>query len=187
MLPIYGALTVIPMLLFKRKAVMREPVRMLVKALAGTLRSSSFLGVFVIIFQCTLCSCLRAYVPLTHSPAFNCGKYNLYNLLTSLRSSPSPSLLATLARFVPQKLVDVLIQKPSFWLGGALSGLSLFVEEAHRREELAMYVLPRGLEGAWGVLRDRGLVRGMGSAGDVLVSGSAFVLAWWRADWIVCS
>ncbi|TCD68617.1 hypothetical protein EIP91_010272 [Steccherinum ochraceum] len=167
MLPIYGALTVIPMLLFKRKAVMREPVRMLVKALAGTVRSSSFLGVFVVLFQ-----------------SFNCGKYNLYNLLTSFRSSPTPSLLSTLARFIPQKLVDVLIQKPSFWLGGALSGLSLFVEEAHRREELAMYVLPRGLEGAWGVLRDRGLVRGMGSAGDVLLTsiGMGMVMSIYQND-----
>ncbi|KAH8092537.1 hypothetical protein BXZ70DRAFT_898184 [Cristinia sonorae] len=167
MIPIYGALHLIPMLLFKRKAVFNQPLKMLLRGLLGTLRSSSFLGVFVVIFQ-----------------AYNCSKYNLHTALTALRSSQTPSLLATLARFVPQTLVDVLIQKPSWWLGGALCGLSLFVEEKHRREELAMYVLPKGLEGAWGVLRDRGLIFGMGNMGDVVLTslGMGMVMSIYQND-----
>lgn len=52
MVPIYGALHLIPMLLFKRKVVMKDPATMLLRAALGTARSSAFLGVFVVIYQC---------------------------------------------------------------------------------------------------------------------------------------
>lgn len=52
MFPIYGALHVIPMLLFRRKRVWKEPLRMLLRAGLGTARSSAFLAVFVLIYQC---------------------------------------------------------------------------------------------------------------------------------------
>jgi len=39
------------MLLFKRRQVFKEPLRMLLRAFLGTSRSSTFLGVFVIIYQ----------------------------------------------------------------------------------------------------------------------------------------
>jgi hypothetical protein len=51
MLPVYGALHFIPMILFKRKLFMKKPAEMLLKAGWGTTRSSAFLGVFVIIYQ----------------------------------------------------------------------------------------------------------------------------------------
>jgi hypothetical protein len=51
MFPIYGALHVVPMILFKWKTFFDHPVRMLVKAMGGTMRSSAFLGVFVVIYQ----------------------------------------------------------------------------------------------------------------------------------------
>lgn len=51
MLPIYGALHFIPAVLFKRKAFMNDPGKMLVRAGLGTTRSSAFLGVFVVIYQ----------------------------------------------------------------------------------------------------------------------------------------
>jgi hypothetical protein len=51
MLPVYGALHFIPMILFKRKLFMKHPKEMLLKAGWGTTRSSAFLGVFVIIYQ----------------------------------------------------------------------------------------------------------------------------------------
>ena len=54
MLPVYGALHVIPPILFKTKAFRRDPQSMLVKAALGTARSSTFLSVFVVIYQCTL-------------------------------------------------------------------------------------------------------------------------------------
>jgi hypothetical protein len=50
-LPIYGALHVVPMLLFKRKAVVRSPAPMILRAGWGTMRSAAFLGVFVAIYQ----------------------------------------------------------------------------------------------------------------------------------------
>lgn len=52
MLPIYGALHVIPMLLFRRQRVLKDPLHMLLRASWGTARSSAFLGVFVFIYQC---------------------------------------------------------------------------------------------------------------------------------------
>ncbi len=66
-------------------------------------------------------------------------------------------------------MVDFLLSKPSFWIGGLLSGLSLFLEEKRRRPELAMYVLPKGLESAWVMARGKGLVFGFGQYGDILV------------------
>ena len=58
MFPIYGALHLIPMVLFKRNTVMKDPAHMLVRAGWGTARSSAFLGVFVVIYQCEFC-CLH--------------------------------------------------------------------------------------------------------------------------------
>ena len=59
-LPIYGALHFIPMLLFKRRVVWREPARMLVRAGVGTLRSSTFFGLCVVIYQCAYVFCAGA-------------------------------------------------------------------------------------------------------------------------------
>lgn len=49
-----------------------------------------------------------------------------------------------------------LVSRTSFWLLGFCTGLALFVEEERRRAELAMYVLPKGLESAWSMMRNRG-------------------------------
>ncbi len=56
--------------------------------------------------------------------------------------------------------MELLISKYSLWLGGFLAGLSLFVEEQRRRGELAMYVLPKGLESLYKILRGKGLLPG---------------------------
>ena len=93
----------------------------------------------------------------------------MWAYLTALRSPEARSLLATIVKQLPQPMVDFLISKPSFWLGGLLTGLSLFVEEKRRRAELAMYVLPKGLESAWVMARGKGLVFGTGRYGNVLV------------------
>ena len=66
----------------------------------------------------------------------------------------------------------------SFWLLGVASGLSLFVEEKRRRGELAMYVLPKGLESIWVMARGKVLVFGTGKWGDVILAalGMAMVM-----------
>jgi len=51
MLPIYGALHFVPAVLFKRKAFVQDPRKVLIKASLGSVRSSAFLGVFVVIYQ----------------------------------------------------------------------------------------------------------------------------------------
>ncbi|KAI0080505.1 hypothetical protein K474DRAFT_1657632 [Panus rudis PR-1116 ss-1] len=179
-LPVYAALHFIPMILFKRGVVMKYPTRMFMKAALGALRSSSFLGVFVVIYQ-----------------SFFCWKHNTYLTLSRLRSGslPSPTsqfpglpslpyLLSLVARRLPQSFVDLFISKFSFWFGGLLTGFSLFVEEKRRREELAMYVLPKALESAWVMARGKGLVFGMGEWGDVILTavGMGMVMNTYQND-----
>ena len=94
--------------------------------------------------------------------ASHCAKHNLHAALTGVSNS-SPFKLS-------QNLVDSLIRKTSFWYGGFLSGLSLLIEDRRRRGELAMYVLPKGLESAWIAARGRGFLPRTGNYGDALVS-----------------
>ena len=70
--------------------------------------------------------------------------------------------------------MDLLISKGSFFFGGLLTGISLFVEEKRRRAELAMYVLPKGLESAWIMARGKGYVFKTGNYGESLVGTVAF-------------
>ena len=90
-------------------------------------------------------------------------KHNLHACLTS---SDAPIRL-------PRQVVDLLISKGSFWLGGVLSGFSLLVEARHRRPELAMYVLPKALESVWKMARGRGFVSGPAKYGEGIVGDSA--------------
>ncbi|TFK46974.1 hypothetical protein OE88DRAFT_1637361 [Heliocybe sulcata] len=156
MFPIYGALHFIPMILFKRNAFMKDPKYMLLRAGWGTTRSSAFLGAFVLIYQ-----------------VYFCWKHWMYSLLSS--RDPLP---------IPRWLVNVLISKPSFWLGGLFAGLSLFVEEKRRRGELAMYVLPKGLQSAWVMARGKGLVFRTGKFGEPLLTaiGMGMVMSIYQND-----
>ncbi|KAF8914372.1 hypothetical protein CPB84DRAFT_1811697 [Gymnopilus junonius] len=168
MLPIYGALHFIPAVLFKRKAFMQDPGKMLLRATVGSMRSSAFLGVFVIIYQTIFCY-----------------KHKLHKVLTLLRTGAIPTNLLT-APFanIPQWVVDLLASKFSFWLPGLAAGLSLFVEEKRRRPELAMYVLPKGLESAWVMARGKGWVFKTGKWGDTLLTalGMAMVMSTYQND-----
>jgi hypothetical protein len=71
---------------------------------------------------------------------------------------------------IPAWLINAIVSKPTFWLSGLLSGLSVLIEAKHRRGELAMYVLPKGLESAWAAARGKGLVFRTGKHGNALVS-----------------
>jgi hypothetical protein len=51
MLPIYGALHFVPPILFKWKNFLKDPGAVIVRAGLGSIRSSAFLGVFVVIYQ----------------------------------------------------------------------------------------------------------------------------------------
>jgi hypothetical protein len=73
---------------------------------------------------------------------------------------------------LPTKVLNLLISKGSFTVLGFLAGLSLFVEDPRRRAELAMYVLPKGLESAWTAARGKGYVMRTGKPGEALVGNS---------------
>ena len=102
--------------------------------------------------------------------AFFCAKHNLYENLVLAKAPGARSFLSIIARRLPPGWAEILVSKQSFFLGGLLSGLSLFVEEKRRREELAMYVLPKGLESAWVMARGKGWVFGLGQYGDALLT-----------------
>jgi hypothetical protein len=165
MFPVYGALHVIPALLFKWAQVRKAPAGVLLKALKGTCRSSTFLGIFVVIYQSESPFCLRVrwHQTLTCGyPAALCLKTNGH---MALRPGMDKSA-------IKRWLAALLISKPSFWLLGFLSGLALLIEEPRRRAELTMYVLPKALESAWAVARGRGLVRGGGKVGQAALAGA---------------
>lgn len=115
MLPIYGALHFIPPVLFKWPAFRRDPAKVFVRASLGSVRSSAFLGVFVILFQSPLCY-----------------KHHLYALLTGEKPSSFPRLIAVLRKIIPTWLVHALVSKYANWALGFLSGMALFVEEQRR-------------------------------------------------------
>ncbi|KAJ9123945.1 hypothetical protein QFC22_000736 [Naganishia vaughanmartiniae] len=127
MLPVYSALHFIPMLVLRRKSFVKNPLKMLGKAFVGTFRSSSFLAVFILIYQGLLC----------------------------LRTQ---TLEGNTVGALPEKMQALLKRKENFWLIGFATCFSLFAEEKKRRAELAMYVLPRGLEAAWSSARKRAWV-----------------------------
>ncbi|KAI0337970.1 hypothetical protein BDW22DRAFT_1363556 [Trametopsis cervina] len=167
MVPIYGALHLIPMLLFKWKTVLQDPAKMFLRAGWGTARSSAFLGIFVIIYQ-----------------SYFCFKNNVWLYLAALRSPAAHGILARFAKGLPQAIPDAISSKSSYWLGGLLSGMSLFVEEARRRPELAMYVLPKGMESAWVAARGKRLVPRTGQYGEALLSaiGMGMVMGIYQND-----
>ncbi|KAG6328872.1 hypothetical protein ID866_10217 [Astraeus odoratus] len=143
--PIYGALHFLPMLLFKRRAFVSNPISMLGRAGWGTIRSAAFLASFVASFQ-----------------SWVCLKHYLYDVLSAQKGLR-----------IPQSLVDFLVSKYSYALGGFFGALSLFVEERRRRGELAMYVLPKALESAWLTARGKGWVFRTGAAGEALLTAMA--------------
>jgi hypothetical protein len=182
MLPIYGALHFVPAVLFKWKVFTQDPGKVLVKAGLGSLRSSAFLGVFVVIYQSKSISLLLLFGKtnsLSFSLAMFCCKHNLHKLLTNLRSGAlQTNFLTSSFKHLPQWVIDLLISKMSFWVPGLASGIALFVEEKRRRGELAMYVLPKGLESIWLTARGKGLVFRTGKWGDVILMalGMAMVM-----------
>ncbi|KAJ7847750.1 hypothetical protein B0H14DRAFT_2769574 [Mycena olivaceomarginata] len=147
MLPIYSALHFLPPILLRWRQFRADPGRVLVRSGLGSVRSSAFLGVFVIIYQ-----------------GANCFKHQTYE-----RIMASPFW----RKLLPAPLVDLLISKGSFWVPGFLAGLALLIEEERRRAELAMYVLPKSLESAWVAARGRGLVFRTGNWGESALTGLA--------------
>ncbi|KAG8893096.1 hypothetical protein FRC00_011041 [Tulasnella sp. 408] len=119
LLPVYGALYLIPAILFKRKALFKQPLHSALRIIIGTVRSSTFIGVFVAGF-------------------------------CALRHLNSPNLPPKYRELGKRLAGSQLF----WWFFSSLSGLSLLVEDKHRREELAMYVLPKAGESAWITFRE---------------------------------
>lgn len=113
-----------------RRSTPYSPVKVFSRSLFGSVRSSSFLGVFVIIFQTIFCAA-----------------HSLHD-----RISASPYLVAR----TPKWFMDFLAGSTLHWIAGFLTCGSLFVDHARRRAELAAYVLPKGMESMWSVARKRG-------------------------------
>ncbi|TRM67404.1 hypothetical protein BD626DRAFT_395126 [Schizophyllum amplum] len=160
-MPVYTALHFIPMVLFKRKSFMKDPSRMLGRASIGTLRSSAFLGAFVVIYQ-----------------SIFCWKHQMHAAFARLPQN------ALLRRAIPQWLIQLLVSRASYALTGFATGLALFVEERRRRGELAMYVLPKALESAWMMARGKGWAPKTRGVGDVMLTaaGMGMVMSAYQND-----
>ncbi|KAF9014766.1 hypothetical protein BDZ89DRAFT_962571 [Hymenopellis radicata] len=160
MLPVYGALHFLPPILFRTTAFMRNPTRMLLKALMGTAKSCTFLGVYVVIYQASICA-----------------RSNFHEFFSTL---PVTSWM-----HLPQWLVDFLfVSRASYWIPGVATGLSMFAEEKKRRAELAMYVLPKALESLWNITTGKvGGIRA-GKPGEALLTalGMAMVMSTYQND-----
>ena len=70
---------------------------------------------------------------------------------------------------IPQIILAFFGSKYSYAVGG-LGALSILLEEKRRRGELAMYVLPKGLESAWLTARGKGWLFRTGEFGEMIVS-----------------
>ncbi|KAJ6608213.1 hypothetical protein B0H10DRAFT_2068601 [Mycena sp. CBHHK59/15] len=150
MLPIYSALHFVPTILLRWRMFCDSPRSVLARAAVRSLRSSFFIGVFTTIFLAGICIKNRLYDGLIASPAL---------------------VFALLRKVLPPRAVDFLVSKASFWLLGIFSGLSILVEDPRRRAELAMYVLPKGLQTVWVAARGRGLVFRTGNWGEGALMG----------------
>jgi hypothetical protein len=169
-LPLYGALHFVPILLFKREAVVRSPKAMALRVGWGTLRSASFLGTMCAICQGKAAPASRK-LTLTcadRRQGYFCAAQNSHRALVG-------------RKHIPAWLLAALVSKASFWFGGFLAAISVIIEAKHRRGELVMYVLPKGLESAWIAARGKGLVFRTGKYGNALVSVSLYSMLWARA------
>lgn len=139
----------VPAIFLRMGAFRKDPTRVFLRSLFGSVRSSSFLGVFVIIFQTVFCAC--------------------HSLADRIQSD------AWLKTAVPAWLQKLLISQQMHWGAGFLTCLSLFVEHQRRRTELAMYVLPKGMESAWSVARQRAWLPFV-PGGDLLLTSAGMSL-----------
>lgn len=123
----------------------------------------------------------------------NCFKNQSHEFLSTLTPS---SPLYPFVQKIPKSIIDSLVSKYSFFVPGLFSGLALFVEEVsytikwlyvidksfslckkRRRPELAMYVLPKGLESLWIVATGKvGLKRWRGGESLLTAIGMAMVM-----------
>jgi hypothetical protein len=63
----------------------------------------------------------------------------------------------------------MLVSHGSYWFQGLIAGLSLFVEDKRRREEVLMYVMARSMESSWVLAREKGWAPKTGNMGDTWV------------------
>ncbi|KAL1930409.1 hypothetical protein VTP01DRAFT_10571 [Rhizomucor pusillus] len=85
MLPVYGTLHFVPMLLLRSKTVAKNPVKMMSRTALATLKSCAFLALFVTIYQYQIC--MHRKVVGTGITSFN-SKY-LYGLFGFVCSASS--------------------------------------------------------------------------------------------------
>ncbi|BGP53411.1 hypothetical protein JCM8202v2_000970 [Rhodotorula sphaerocarpa] len=82
---------------------------------------------------------------------------------------------ALVAARVPSWLLAIAQHRIYYWFCGFSTCLALFIEDPKRRRELAMYVLPRGLESMWSTLRQKSYVPFV-PGGEVLLTSVGLAL-----------
>ena len=136
MLPVYSALHFIPMLVLRRKHFAKDPLGLLMKATVGTIRSCSFLGVYVMIYQ--------------GEPSGNGSQCKTDTLCCSGMLCARQQTLNRAFGKVPLWIKLLLKRKETFWAMGFAVCASLVVEEPKRRAELGMFGAWYTLSQIWG-------------------------------------
>ncbi|KAI9011430.1 hypothetical protein BC832DRAFT_345902 [Gaertneriomyces semiglobifer] len=123
-LPVYGALNFVPMVLLKGKSLIQNPALLARRGAFNTIRSSLFLAVYVFIYMVGICT-QRSF-----------GALDLPDYLSFFKRD----------------------HKLWYYILGLACSSSIFIEHKSRRSELAMYVLPKGLQSLWMVFHRRGQI-----------------------------
>ena len=90
------------------------------------------------------------------SPFSSLGKILLNSMRSAVFLSAFPTLYMGGVCLVKSYLPWIPFHRFLFWLAGMLGSCSILIEKEHRRFELAMFALPRGVESAVNIMVDRG-------------------------------
>lgn len=123
-MPVYLTLFLVPSLFLRPSAFMKDPKKSLLRVILGASRSSTFLGLYNVLFQGSFCMLHYFYETIYFNP--------------TLRNIPG---LLWFSRAVTHDRFKVV---PGF-----VTCLSLLVEPQHRRSDLSAYVLPKALQTFW--------------------------------------
>ncbi|KAL7747544.1 hypothetical protein RI367_007141 [Sorochytrium milnesiophthora] len=152
--PVYCSLHLVPTVLLKLRQFVKNPSGLIFRALLNTIRSCTFLAVFVSAYQSLICLQRNAYRPLTAATL-------------PLLASPLP---------VPSS-VTAHDSKHFYFLFGALNALSILIEDKRRRSELGLYTAPKAIHSLYLICsQERHLVPRLRGVTNVVFAASMGVI-----------
>ncbi|CEQ39308.1 SPOSA6832_00828, partial [Sporobolomyces salmonicolor] len=172
--PVYAGLHVIPPIILRRAVFLKEQACL-------SLFDAPFLTdlIHFFDFDSPKAALLKSFLGTLRSCSFLATFVTLFQGLVCLQRNIWDKFHGR----IPAWLEAIIMHKSYYWFSGFATCLSLFIEERKRRRELAMYVLPRGLESFWSVLRRRSYVPFV-PGGEVLLTsvGLSMVMSTYQSS-----